>query len=199
VKWTVEQLKGKPVRGIGNVLNFASYYEAFLAVVRRERTKWAERLRASQEEWQRGYVAQHGRVPTPDEVRQHYRTLEEQAIDASLDVFHDAMAHVSRNPDLTTGVPVGGRSVIDALVNRGAKLVSFEHAVDLVYHWLKHAGPGQTVEEYLREANAKLDEALREDRADVNPWKLVVKNHSLTLVVSIRDGTAYLTTFYYRD
>ena len=198
VKWTVEQTKDLPVRGIGNVLNFAPFYEAFLAVVRREKSTWSTRVQSSQQEWHQNFNNQHNRIPTPDEVQQHVRSLEEDAINVSLNVFHDAMSHVARNPDLVSGGQVGG-NVHDWLANKGGRNISFEYAVDLVYHWLKHARPGQTIEEYVQEANEQLAQAVRSNIVNVNRDTVVVKNHLLTLVVSIRNGVAYLTTFYYRD
>ena len=169
-----------------------------MAVVRRERSTWASRVQTRQQEWQRSFVAQNGRVPTPTETQAHAQFLEEDAIDMSLDVFREAMDYVSRNPGLLAGSRVEG-NVNHWLTNLGGTIIGFEHAVDLVYHWLKHARPGQTIAEYLQEANRQLDDAVRNGTATVGNDRITVQTPVLTLVVTIRSGVAYLTTFYYKD
>jgi hypothetical protein len=185
---------------VGNVLQFASYYELYLSVVRNAFNARRDEVTRETDEWARQFELEQGRHPSPQQREAHSQAQSLEVDVSSEDVqhiFQSATNEIILNPSLMGETRNVGN--VQAGVQIGFGRVSFEERVDLIYHWVKHKKPGQTLGQYVDEMNDRLNMFIASATFSLTNDQLKVDTEDYRLVVTIRKGIAYVTTYFKKD
>lgn len=181
------------------MLQFASHYELFVSVVRSSRQSRSDEVARQRDEWTSFFQAENNRLPSPEELAAYVRSTEVRNSGETVEhAYRAALEEVAANSDeLLARERRNVSSVQDGLDN-GFGDVGFEETVDLVYHWLKHRKAGQTLSDYVREIREILSKAVAAKTFSVSDGQLVIDTDEFRLVISVRSGKAYVTTFFWK-